>query len=63
MEEVMNITNVNPNNNYDSSASLNKYSFKFRICDISLPQYQIGYVYFQFHQNIPPMFTLDQHCV
>ena len=45
IEEVMNITTVNPNNNSDSSASLNKYSFPFRILDISLPQDQIGPVF------------------
>ena len=33
-EEIMNITNVNPNNNSESSPSLNQYSFPFRIFDI-----------------------------
>ena len=46
IEEVMTIKNVNPNNSSESSASLNQFSFPFRICDISLPQYQTGYVYF-----------------
>ena len=34
IEDVTNITNVNPNNNYESLASLNKSIFSFRICDI-----------------------------
>ena len=42
----MNITNINPNNNSESSAFLNQSSFPFQICDISLPQYQPGYFYF-----------------
>ena len=46
IEEVMNITNVNPNNNSESSASLNKSRFPFRCFDISLPQDQTGTVYF-----------------
>ena len=42
----MKITNVNINNNSESSASLNRSSFPFRICDISLPKYQTGSIYF-----------------
>ena len=34
IEEVTKITNVNPNKNSESSASLNQSSFPFRICDI-----------------------------
>ena len=46
IEEVTRIINDNPNNNYESSASLNQSIFPFRICDISLPQDQNEYVYF-----------------
>ena len=34
IKEVIKITNVNPNNNYESSASLNQSRIPFRICDI-----------------------------
>ena len=47
----MNITNVNPNINFESSDSLNQSIFPFRICDISLPQYQTGSVYFFMSQK------------
>ena len=46
IEEVTKITNVNPNNDDESSASLNQSNFPFRICDISLPQDQTGSFYF-----------------
>ena len=46
IEEVIKIPNVNPNNNSESSVSLNQSSFPFRICDISLPQDQTGSIYF-----------------
>ena len=46
IEELMRITNFNPNNNSESLASLNWSSFPFRICDISLTQDQTGSVYF-----------------
>ena len=46
IEEVMNITNVNPNQNSGSSAPLNQSILPFRICGISLPQDQTGSVYF-----------------
>ena len=46
IEEVINTTNIKPNNNSESSAYLNQSSFPFRIWDISLPQYQTGSVYF-----------------
>ena len=47
----MNITNVKPNNNSESSASLNQSSFPFQVCDISLPQDQDGSVYFFISQK------------
>ena len=46
IEEVTKITNVNPNNDSESSDSLNQSSFTFRICDITLPQDQTGSIYF-----------------
>ena len=46
IEEVMKITNFNPNINFESSPSLNQFSFSFRNCSIPLPQYQTGSVYF-----------------
>ena len=46
IEELMKITNVNPNNNSESSASLNQSNIPFLICDISLPQDKAGSVYF-----------------
>ena len=51
IEEVMKIINFTPNNNSESSASLNQSSFPFRICDISLPQDQNGSVYFLISQK------------
>ena len=51
IEEINNITNVKPNNNSESSASLNQSSVPFRICDISLPQHQTGPVYFLISQK------------
>ena len=36
----MNITNVNPDNNSESSPSLNQSSLPSQICDLSLPQDQ-----------------------
>ena len=51
IEEVMKITYDNPNNNSEYSYYLNQYSFPFRICDISLPQYQTGSVYFLMSQT------------
>ena len=51
IEEVTKITKVNPNNNSESSASLNQSSFPFKICDISLPQDQTGSVYFLISQK------------
>ena len=51
IEEVMKITNVNPNNNSEYSASLNQSSFPFGICDISLPQDKTGSAYFLMSQN------------
>ena len=50
-EEVTNITNGNPNNNYEYSVSLNQSIFLSIICDISLPQDQTGYVYFLMSQK------------
>ena len=47
----MKITNVNPNNNSESSASLNQSRFPFQICDISLPQDQTGSIYFLMSQK------------
>ena len=47
----MNITNVNPNKNSESSASLSQSRFPFRICDVSLPQDQTGSVYFSMSQK------------
>ena len=52
IEEVMKITNVKTDNNYEYSASLNKSRFPFRICDISLPQDQTGSVHFLMSQKI-----------
>ena len=46
IEELMKITNINPNNNSKSLDSLNQSILPFQICDISLPQYQTGSVYF-----------------
>ena len=43
-EEVIKITNVKPNNNSESSASLNQSSFPIRNFDILLPQDQTGSV-------------------
>ena len=45
-EELMRITNVNLNKNSESSATLNQFSFPFRICDISLPQDRTGSDFF-----------------
>ena len=45
-EEATKTTHVEPNNNYESSASLNQSSFPFRIFDTSSPQDQTGPVYF-----------------
>ena len=42
IEEAMNITNVNRNNNSESPDFLNQSRFLFRVCDISLPQDKIG---------------------
>ena len=47
----MKITNVKPNNHYESAASLNQSSFPFRICDISLTQDQTGSVYLLISQD------------
>ena len=47
----MRITNVNPEKNSESSASLNKSSFPFQICDIPLPQDQTVSVYFLMSQK------------
>ena len=51
IEEVMKTANGKPNNNSESLGSLNQSSFPFRICDISLPQYQTGSVYFFMSQR------------
>ena len=55
----MKITNVNPNNNSESSDSLNQSSFPFRIFDISLPQDQTG----SFYLFIPQKDTSYVHIV
>ena len=47
----MDIINVNPNNSYESSASLNQSIFPSLMCDISLPQDKIGHVYFLISQK------------
>ena len=47
----MKITNVNPNNNSEYSASLNQSRSPFQICDISLPQDQTGSFYFLMSQK------------
>ena len=47
----MKITNVNPDKNSESSASLNKSSFPFQICDIPLQQDKTGSVYFLMSQK------------
>ena len=62
IKEVMKTINVNPNKNSESSASLNQFSFPFRVCDISLPQDQTGSVYFSMSQNIPLIYTFYQRC-
>ena len=59
-EEITNITIVKPNNNSESSASLNQSRFPFRIFDISLPQDQTRCVYFLCHKYMPLMYTLYQ---
>ena len=51
IEEVMKITDINPNKYSGSSVSLNQSRFLFRICDISLPQDQTGSVYFLMSQK------------
>ena len=51
IEEVMKITDINPNNYSGYSASLNQSSFPFRIFDISLPQDPTGSVYFLMSQK------------
>ena len=51
IEEVKNITNVKPNNNSESSASLNQSRFPFQICDISLPRDQTGSVFFMSQED------------
>ena len=51
IKEVTKIKNFNPDNNSESSASLNKSSFPFRICYISLPQHQTGSIYFIMSQK------------
>ena len=63
IEEVMKITNINPNNYSGYSASLNQFRFPFRICDISLSQDQTGSIYFLYNKNMPLMYTLDKYCV
>ena len=50
-EEVMKTTNVKPNKNSESSASLDQSSSPFRNCGISLPQDETGSVYFLMSQN------------
>ena len=50
IEEVMKITNGNPNNDSESLDSLNQYRFPFRTCDISLPQDTTGYIIFLCHK-------------
>ena len=54
IEEVMKITNINPNNNSEYPASLNQSRFPFQICDILLPQDQIGSVYILMSQKDNP---------
>ena len=51
IEELMKITNVKPNDNSESSASLNQSSFPFRVFYISLPQDQTMSVYFLMSQK------------
>ena len=51
IEEVMNITNIKPNENSEYSDSFNQSSFPFWMCDILLPQYKIGSVYFLMSQK------------
>ena len=58
IEEVMNITNIKPNENSEYSDSLNQSSFPFRICDILLPQNQIGSVYFLMSQKYTSYFHI-----
>ena len=53
IEQFMKITNVNPNKHSESSDSLYQSNFTFRICDISLPQYQTVYVYFLYNKKNP----------
>ena len=50
-EEVMKITNFNPNKNSGSSASLNQSNIPFLICDILLPQDKAGSVYVKCHKR------------
>ena len=57
IEKGMKITNVKPNNNSESSASLNQSRFPFRICGISLPQDQTGSVFF----NVTKRYLLCPH--
>ena len=47
----MKTTNVKPNKNSESSASLDQSIFPFRNCGISLPQDETGSVYFLMSQN------------
>ena len=56
----MNIRNNNPNNNSESSASLNKFRCPFLVLDILLPQDQTGSIYFLMSQKDT---SLDQSCV
>ena len=51
IEDVTKTTNDKPNNNFESSPSLNQFRFSFRNCDILLPQDQTGYIYFLISQN------------
>ena len=57
IEEVMNITNINPNNNSESLAYSNQPSFPCQICDILLPQDKTGSVYF----NVKKRYLLFTH--
>ena len=63
IEEVMNITNVNPNNNSESLASFNQSIFPFRICDISSPQDQTGYVFFMSQKDTSYVHIVSTLCL
>ena len=63
IEEVTKITKVNPNNNSESSASLNQSRFHLEFEIYHYQNIKLGLFFLLCHKNIPLMSTLDQSCV